>query len=156
VNILVAVDLSDCTDIVIKKASALAKSLSAKVWLLHVAEPEPEFVGYDVGPQTERDAVAQHFRDEHRALQALATGMRTEALETTALLVRGMTVETIVAEASKLDADMIIVGSHGRGAMQRLLVGSISEGVIRHAERPVLIIPTHKRGQPVSMADPEA
>jgi len=71
--------------------------------------------------------------------------LRQEGLDVTALLVRGPTAETIINESKKLEADMIIVGSHGRGAMHRLLVGSISEGVLRHAEKPVLVIPTHNR-----------
>lgn len=144
-NILVGIDLSDCTETIVKKAQEFAKVLSAKVWLLHVAEPEPDFVGFDVGPQYERDALSERFHQEHSKIQVLANDMRKDGLDVTALLVRGTTVEKILSEASKLDADIIIVGSHGRGAMHRLLVGSVSEGVLRHAECPVLVIPTHER-----------
>jgi nucleotide-binding universal stress UspA family protein len=48
-------------------------------------------------------------------------------------------------EAADLDIDLIVVGSHGHGAMYQLLVGSISEGVLRRSNRPVLVIPTHER-----------
>jgi nucleotide-binding universal stress UspA family protein len=142
VNILVGIDFSDCTNTVVRKAQEIAQALSAKVWLLHVAEPEPAFVGYEVGPQYERDALSEKLHKEHADIQALGDELRDAGLEATALLVRGSTVETILNEATKLEADMIIVGSHGRGAVQRLLVGSVSEGVLRHAKCPMLIIPT--------------
>lgn len=144
-NILVGIDLSEDTQTIIKEVRQLAKIVAAKVWLLHVAEPEPDFVGYDAGPQTERDAISKQFHREHSETQAIADDLRQEGLDVTALLVRGPTAETIINESKKLEADMIIVGSHGRGAMHRLLVGSISEGVLRHAKKPVLVIPTHNR-----------
>ena len=146
-KILVGIDLSECTEIVINKAREIAKGLSAEVWLLHVAEPEPDFVGYDVGPQAERDALAEKFHREHVEIQAIAKQLRSEDLKTTALLVQGATVETILNEATKLHSDIIVLGSHGRGAVHRLLVGSISEGVLRHAKIPVLIVPTHQRSE---------
>ena len=146
-KILVGIDLSECTEIVINKAREIAKGLSAEVWLLHVAEPEPDFVGYDVGPPAERDALAEKFHREHVEIQAIAKQLRSEDLKTTALLVQGATVETILNEATKLHSDIIVLGSHGRGAVHRLLVGSISEGVLRHAKIPVLIVPTHQRSE---------
>jgi nucleotide-binding universal stress UspA family protein len=143
VNFLVAVDLSESTETVIRKFMELAKAVTAKVWLIHVADPEPTFVGYDAGPQYIRDAVAEKFRHEHSSIQALANRLRAEGLDATALLVQGPTVETIAKEAAKLDADMIIAGSHGKGSVQRLLLGSVSEGLLRHAHCPILIIPTN-------------
>jgi nucleotide-binding universal stress UspA family protein len=113
---------------------------------MHVADPEPTFVGYDVGPQYERDAVAEKFRREHAEIQAIADNMRAQGLDTTALLVQGTIIETILREAAKLDVDIIIAGSHGKGAVHRLLVGSVSEGLLQHTDRPILIIPTHARG----------
>ena len=115
------------------------------MWLLHVAEPEPDFVGYKVGPQHIRDSQSSQYHIEHNKLQAYADKLRAAGIDTTALLVQGPTVELIIKEASKLDVDMIIIGSHGGGAMHRLLVGSTSEGVLHKSECPVLIVPTHKR-----------
>jgi len=71
--------------------------------------------------------------------------MRKAGLDTTALLVHGATVETILKEASELEVDMIVIGSHGRGAMHQLLMGSVSEGVLRKSRCPILVVPTHKR-----------
>ena len=144
-KLLVCVDLSESTEIIVKKIEEIAIALSAKVWLLHNAVPEPDFVEFKVDPQAARESLAKKFHGEHRQIQELANRMRKAGLDTTALLVHGATVETILNEASELEVDMIVVGSHGRGAMHQLLVGSVSEGVLRKSRCPILIVPTHKR-----------
>ena len=144
-KLLVCVDLSDSTEIIVKKIEELAKSTSAKVWLLHNALPEPDVVEFKVDPLAARESLAKKFHVEHRQIQELANQMRKAGVDTTALLVHGPTVETILQEASDLEVDMIVVGSHGRGAMFQLLVGSVSEGVLHKSRFPVLLVPTHKR-----------
>ena len=144
-KLLVCVDLSEFTEIIVKKIEEIAKALSAKVWLLHNAVPEPDFVEFKADPQAARESLAKKFHAEHRQIQELADRMRKAGLDTTALLVHGATVETILKEASELEVDMIVVGSHGRRAMHQLLVGSVSEGVLRKSRCPILVVPTHKR-----------
>ena len=143
-KVLVGLDLSEGTDKIIDTAQSLAVPLSAQVWLLHVAEPDPDFVGWDAGPETVREDMAKRFREEHRQIQALADKMRDAGLDVTALLVQGATVEKILSEAARLEADMIVLGSHGRGAVYQLVIGSMSEGVLRKADCPVLIVPTRE------------
>ncbi|NOR45584.1 MAG: universal stress protein, partial [Candidatus Delongbacteria bacterium] len=53
-NILAPIDFSDVSEKVIFEAAEFAKAFSCKLWLLHVAAPEPDFVGYTVGPKEER------------------------------------------------------------------------------------------------------
>ena len=144
-KLLVAVDLSESTEIIVKKAEEIAIAHSAKLWIIHNAEPEPDFVEFKVDPQAARESLSKKFHGEHRQIQELANRMRKAGLDTTALLVQGATVETILNEASELEVDMIVVGSHGRGAMYQLLVGSVSEGVLRKSRCPILVVPTHKR-----------
>ena len=140
-KLLAAIDLSSSTKAVVDHVINLAVPLSTSVWVLHVADPEPDFVGYDVGPQSERDAMAEQYHREHAELQAIAEGMRNAGLQATALLVQGPTARTILQEAAKLEVDMIIVGSHGHGAVYQALVGSVSEAVLRNCVVPVLVVP---------------
>lgn len=144
-KILAAIDLSAATDKVLEAARQSASLAAAELWLLHVVEPEPAFVGFDPGPQTVRDQVAQKVHKEHEALQRHAAALRDSGIKTTGLVVQGPTSDTILREAEKLGTDLIVVGSHGHGAMYQMLVGSVSEGVIRGAKCPVLVVPTHKR-----------
>jgi nucleotide-binding universal stress UspA family protein len=71
----------------------------------------------------------------------LVTLQGLNAVAVTPLLVQGATIKTILQEAIKLKSDMIVIGSHGHGALYKTLVGSVSEGVIRQASCPVVVIP---------------
>lgn len=143
-NLLIALDLAESSEQVAAHGQALASALGSKAYVLHVAAPEPDFVGYDVGPQTVRDSVAEVFHREHREIQAIAENFRAAGVDAQALLVQGPTVATILEQADKFSIAMIVLGSHGKGVMNRLLVGSVSEGVLRGSECPVVVVPTHR------------
>jgi nucleotide-binding universal stress UspA family protein len=144
-RILVPIDFSEITKTVIFEAKSLAEKLMAKIWLIHIAEPDPFFVGYEPGPQSVRDNLAKKFRNEHVQLQEEAKKLRHTNIDATALLIQGPTVKTIITESEKLKIDMIIMGSHGHGAILKLIVGSVSEGVLKEASCPVLIIPGYNK-----------
>lgn len=143
-KILVAIDLSDASERVMAAAQRVAEATGAAVTVLHCAEPDPDFIGYEAGPDVVRDQVAEEFRREHRAVQAHADALRSAGIEATGLLVQGPTVDTTLAEARKLGAELIVVGSHGRGALYDVLVGSYSQGILRKSPVPVLVVPTRK------------
>ena len=140
-TILAPIDFSDVSTAVIATAESLARSFSAALWLIHVAAPNPDFVGFEAGPQSVRDQRAEHPRDEHRQLQEEAARLESAGVNATALLVQGPTVEKIFAEAERLQADWIVIGSHGHGAAYRALLGSVSESVVRGSKLPVTIVP---------------
>ena len=141
-KILAALDLGPGHEAVLERTLELAQGTGGKVWLLHVAAPNPDFVGYEAGPQVVRDSVAQHYRDEHRHVQAAADKLRAAGVDVTALLVQGSTADTILSEAARLDANVIVVGSHGRGALYRAMLGSVSAAVLTKTRLPVLVVPT--------------
>lgn len=140
-KILVAVDLSEATPRVMQVTERVARQSGGEVRLLHIAEAEPDFVGYDAGPEVVRDQVAKEFRDEHRAIQKHADNLREAGITASARLIQGPIVETVFKEARRFEADLLIVGSHGFGAIYDLLVGSVSRGLLKDAEIPVLVVP---------------
>lgn len=140
-QILVPVDFSAVTAAIVEHAAQFAARFDAEIALLHVAAPDPDFVGYETGPETVREHVAADLREEHRELQVLADSLRERGLRAHAVSVQGSTVEAILERAARIHADLIILGSHGHGALYRALVGSVSEGVLRGATCPVLLIP---------------
>ncbi len=150
-NILAAVDLSESSQMVIEQTKKLANPLSAKIWLLHVANVGPDLAFAPVGSEEvtyldaggARDAIAKKFHKEHLQLQQFAQELRSAGLDCTALLVEGPTTKTILNETAKLCADMVILGSKEKGAVERFFLGSISEGVLHKSPVPVLIVPTH-------------
>ncbi len=67
-NILVAVDFNDAVGKILGYAEALALQFDSKVWVVHVADPDPDFVGYEPGPQYIRDFRAEELREEHKKI----------------------------------------------------------------------------------------
>ena len=141
-NLLVAVDLSPAADRVIAAAERVARAIDAQVYVLHVAEPDPDFVGYDAGPDAVRQQLADAYRREHRMVQGLAERLRAAGVSATALLIQGPTAATTLREAERLEAELIVVGSHGHGALYDVLVGSYSAAILRASTVPVLVVPT--------------
>jgi nucleotide-binding universal stress UspA family protein len=141
-KILVGIDLSESVDLVVQKADELARLLTAQVWLVHISEPEPDFVGFHAGSESIKKTISDAFHHEHQQLQEIADALRKGGINATSLLVQGATVEKLLQQASKLEVDMIVVGSHQRGSISRFLVGSVSSGLIQGAKCPVLVVPT--------------
>lgn len=149
---MVALDFSDITDKVLQQSSVLAKAMNAEVVLLHVAEPNPDHIAYDydpaaisiIDPAEIRDNVAQKFHEEHRTLQKYAENFRQQGLNCKALMVQGPTLETIIKEMEKLEVDFIVAGSHAKGMLSQILLGSTSEALIKKTRVPVYLVPTDR------------
>jgi nucleotide-binding universal stress UspA family protein len=145
-NILAAVDFSPVTDAVLAALVRVGAMAAVKVYLVHVEPPEPDFVGYEAGPDVVRVQVAAELRAHHRRLQELADRLRDRGIEASALLLQGPTVDTLIAETGKRQAGLIVLGSHGHGAVYDLLVGSVAEGVVKRSTVPVLLVPAQVSG----------
>lgn len=140
-KLLAALDFSTTTPIILHEARLWAQRLNAKLWLIHVAEPDPDFIGYKAGPDTVRDAMAGKYRHEHQLIEAAAQELRKAGVDATALLLQGPTAETILNEADHLGVDALLMGTRARGAVHEFFVGSTSKQVLHKSTRPVLLIP---------------
>ena len=140
-NILVSIDFNNNEKLLIDKALEIAKAFDAKIWLLHVAAPEPEFIGFGVGPQYVRDSRADELRKEHRLISNYADQVRLENQECEGLLISGATIEMILEEANKLEIDLIIIGHHDHSFLYKAFFGSVASGVVKKANIPVLVVP---------------
>jgi nucleotide-binding universal stress UspA family protein len=146
-KMLVAVDFSGPTDRILRVARRLVKSLDASVWVVHAAEPEPDFVGYEAGPEVVRGQVAKELRDDHQRLQKCTDELRKAGIDAKAMMVRGPTVASLLAIAEKQQVDLIVAGSHGRGMVAEMILGSVSQGLIRDGRWPVTVVPVGKEEQ---------
>jgi nucleotide-binding universal stress UspA family protein len=138
-TILVPVDFSDITPRVVEIARQFATALGSRLVLLHVSEPEPDFVGFEPGPIAMRETVARDLRVEHQKLETLKASC--DLPDILALHIQGPAIAKILHEATAQDAAMIVLGSHGHGAFYELLVGSVTHGVLKGATCPVLVVP---------------
>ncbi|HZK95822.1 MAG TPA: universal stress protein [Prolixibacteraceae bacterium] len=140
-NILVTIDFNKNEMLLIDKAFQLAESFNSKLWLMHIAAPDPDFVGNEVGPQYVRDNLASDLRKEHKLLQEYTTMLKKKGVDAEGLLVQGATIEMIIEESKKLNVDLIIAGHHEHGFFYNAFVERVSEKVIKESKIPILIVP---------------
>lgn len=140
-NILVTLDFEEGETLLIEKAFQMANAFGSKLWLMHIAAPDPDFVGYDVGPEYIRDSRASELRKEHRQIQAYSKTLKKRGVESEGLLVQGATIEMIIKESKKLNVDLIIAGHHEHGFLYKAFVGSVSAEVVKKSQIPVLVVP---------------
>ena len=156
-SILAAIDLAASTEQIAETAKEYSKAFSAKLYLVHVAfAPEVKVSypqsstgpGIDVSPlaiSVDREAEADRLRGEHRALQELGRELSEVGIDVTALSVEGETVDKLVLEITRLEIDLVIIGSHAPRFLQDFLFGSTTKEVLREAGCPVLILPPPSR-----------
>ncbi len=141
-QILVCIDFHKETKKVLDKGIELAKAFHSKVWLLHVAAPDPDFVGYDVGPQYIRDDLAKKLKGENQKLNEIARTIREKYdLDSDSLLIQGPTIEMIIKKSKDLNVDLIVTGHHHRGFFFKMLSQHTSSSLISKSDIPVMVIP---------------
>lgn len=143
-NILGLIDFSSVSEDIVAKAGELSRVYKAKCWLVHIARPDPEFIGFDVGPKYIRDSRAEQLWDEHHKLNEYKEKLESSGVECEALLIQGEVLKTIDHEVEKLGIDLIVMGSHGRSRLYDLLVGSVCEYMLRNTTVPLFILPAKK------------
>jgi nucleotide-binding universal stress UspA family protein len=133
-TILFATDFSPTSDVAFGVAGALARDYRARLIVVHVIEPLHvgfnEFGSY-VSPEEDRTRA----RDLLEAIEAPAPRVALEQR-----LLDGDPAEMIAKAAADTNADLIVLGTHGRSGLTRLVMGSVAEEVLRRAPCPVLTI----------------
>ena len=153
-RILVAVDSDELVEAVIREAGDLAKALGSQIAFVHVVDPAaaltplasgnmggmgmPTMGG--VGNAALTDQVIEEEREEGVSFVERLPALLPAGIKTEVLLREGAPTDGIIDAAREWDADLIIAGTHGRGGLQRLFVGSTAEAVLRTAPCPVLVI----------------
>jgi nucleotide-binding universal stress UspA family protein len=141
-SILVPVDFSKATELVLQATVTMAKALDARVTLMNVAPREPDVFGHQLTRKVVTEPVPEDVRERYDKLMGCAKWLEDADVIVKPLLVRDDRVRAVIQEVEREDVDLIVMGSHGRGALYRRIMGSVSEGVMREAKCPVLIIPS--------------
>jgi nucleotide-binding universal stress UspA family protein len=144
-RILVAVDSSATAERALQEALKLAKSHQAQLRIVHVVDEVT--LDWNYSDFADVNTVHEQFRKTGRkvlekALQSARQGGNV-AVETKLLEIQQLghnVADLIAAEADAWPADVIVVGTHGRRGVRRLLLGSVAEGVARIASKQVLLI----------------
>lgn len=143
-TILAPVDFSGATDAVVAEASALARALEGRVVLLTVIQPPAITNEYSALMDNLAEIVAAGEKNAAKRLAVLEERLQAESIPVETLQVNGPPIRVIVEQARKLDADYIVMGSHGHTALYDLLVGSTTHGILMRATCPVVITPAAK------------
>jgi nucleotide-binding universal stress UspA family protein len=141
-RILVAVDGSHTSELALQEAIKLGKELQSQLRVVHVVDEVtlnwPEGGNFEVVMEAFRKAGCEVLAKAESELHKAGLTAETKLLELVALGHR--VAEEIANDAATWPADLIIIGSHGRRGVSRLLLGSVAEGVSRVSHTPVLII----------------
>ena len=135
-TILLATDGSPASEGASDEAIDLAIQVGARLLVVSVLGASSKPTGTSVeatGPADSRDSLTTKA-------QALAQRAKAAGCDATFLVWDGDPGEAIVAAADSENADLIVVGSHGRSGVSRFLIGSVSDFVVRHAHCPVMVV----------------
>ena len=144
-DILVPIDFSDCSQQVVDEAAAIARRRGGKLVLLHVPESPRGLSGSAmVSPDgSKAQTVASYLRQSAETrLAAFVQAVEAKGTAARALVRSGQIAATIVDVAEELAVGMIVMGTHGRTGVARVLLGSVAEAVTRHASCPVTTVRT--------------
>jgi nucleotide-binding universal stress UspA family protein len=136
-TILHPTDFSEHSESAFEIACALARDYDAKLLLLHVRPPAPIVYGELVPMPPEPPEAKEMLKSQLAALKPADSGITVERS-----LVEGEPATEIVHAAKAAYADLIVMGTHGRAGLSRLLMGSVAEQVLRKADCPVLTVKT--------------
>jgi nucleotide-binding universal stress UspA family protein len=143
-NILVAVDFSNATPGVMEMGVGIARAFGARLTVFHVIEPEPSYTAYGFTPD---EFPAMHaFQEEAkrratRRLEEVIDKVRGDVPEITGKIAEGSPLHSMLELVDNEAFDLVVVGSHGHGAIAALLLGSVAEGMVRKAKVPTLVVP---------------
>ncbi len=140
-NILVPIDGSECSLDAAKYATRIAKNENAQLFCIHVMTNIP--YGYTDSPP----AIEEYFKDIEEKVQSWFDEVRDMAktegiskLKTENFTDVKSVIRSIIDYANSRNVDLIVIGTRGRTGLKRLLMGSVANGVIRHARCSVLLV----------------
>jgi nucleotide-binding universal stress UspA family protein len=141
-KVLLPTDFSGCANYALSYAALIARATGATIICLHVVEPIVPAMGYTglAEPMPIADISEQLEDSAERELPQLAKCEEFNGLDVEEVIVHGDAAAEIVRVASEREVDLIVVSSHGRTGLGRILFGSTAEAVVRHASCPVLVV----------------
>lgn len=141
-RIVVPVDTSATSRAALEEVKRFANEQHAKVRIVHVIDlaqfawSANEFLDVPQLQETLRDSARRVLTDGTEALRQVGIEPEAVLLETWG----GLLAKAIVEDAAKWGADLVVMGTHGYGGLTHMLLGSVAEGVVRHAHIPVLLV----------------
>jgi len=144
-KILTAIDFTEDIELVLDYTKKIAKAFEAKVRLIHSESVETFITSFEPDQIPTFELIEAQKKVISKKLDELKEKIESAGIETTAVLMEGPTVDSILEEAEKFKAELIILGSHKHGKFYHIIAGSIHDSIVSHSNIPVLIIPPEKK-----------
>ncbi len=141
-KILCPVDFSEASRNAVRYAHEFAKGMGAELVLLNIVEPRPMAVDMSLSYVPLEEDLEKAARED---LEEIIRMEKEKGVEVQAEVRIGTPSELILEMAEELDVNLIILGSHGKAGLSRLLMGSVAESVVRKATCPVLIVKAEEK-----------
>jgi nucleotide-binding universal stress UspA family protein len=142
-KILVPVDGSDTSTLGLLEAIKLAHGTHAQLQLVHVVNTMVSAIDYAAGPGSTIDPAIRSSDEDVAALKSAESLVKQNGLDSEPVLLSTVidnVGELIIRQAKQWTADIIVMGTHGRRGLGRLVLGSHAEYVLRHTQVPVLLV----------------
>lgn len=145
-TIVALVDLSDLSFKVLKQAHTLAKAFDSQVIILHVVGTEPVVVDMALAsPTLMQDPSPELLQQDYAQLLEVRDSLIKAGVNASVRQLERANVETVLAETRKLEADLIILGSHHHSTLYKWLVGTVTDEILKRAHCPVLVVPADEQ-----------
>jgi nucleotide-binding universal stress UspA family protein len=144
VNIVLPVDFGDKTEQLVEGAVKFAKQINGRIFLIHVAPSDIGFAIGDMGFQYFPEVEENEIREELVQLNKIQQRILAHDVDCEHILKQGIAKDIILEHAEAKKADFIVMGSHGRSGIYDVFVGSLTKGITKDSNIPVLVLPIHE------------
>lgn len=140
-KILCAVDLSEHSKMVAEYAIAMAKAFDAEITVLYTAPSLSQYVGFHVPPSSIENFVGEIVTGAEQSMdEFIAETFTDPSVKANGVILSGYAAQEIIGYANKNEMDIIVMGTHGRTGIDRILFGSVAEKIVKTATMPVMTV----------------
>ncbi|CAM4084324.1 universal stress protein [Acinetobacter pragensis] len=140
-NIVVPVDGSETSNAAVAKATEFAKAFNSKITVVQVMVLDPYIAAEYISASQTNDLIERARTSIVDNLNAVKAKLSAEGINVETKLLEGQTVHTEIINAAKdVQADLIIIGSHGRTGLKKFFLGSVAQSTLGASDIPVMVV----------------
>ncbi len=141
-NIIVPTDFSDYSDLALEKALDLAEACDAKIYLSHVVAESPDIFALDRFDKEGQKKIMKDLEKQSKEFfeKQLAKYPRAKNLDVETKVLRGIPSKEILSLQKKINADMVVIATHGQTAFEEFLWGNTASKILRYSKSSVLVV----------------